>query len=156
VLSLKNLIVVQFAAVGVSLLLHSNVESTERICALFFMVFSAFKLTEISLKIGQRRNSERLGDVDAAPLFDRKIKLDETETVVLELQEGQNGAEVTNVPHWPIIRDFNHCMNAFSRPFLFADMQSKPCLLCCVFRASCQEWVKVLPQADRLESLPTT
>jgi hypothetical protein len=93
----------QFAIVGVRLLLHSDVVSTEAVCALFFMAFSAVKLLETSMAFGIERSAKQSGNLRMAPEYERRIKLDETETVVLELQENQESACIAGTPHWPVI-----------------------------------------------------
>lgn len=84
------------------LLLHSDVVTTEAVCALFFMAFSAVKLVETSMAFGIERSGKQEGNL-TAPEFERRIKLDETETVVLELQENLKSACRTGTPHWPVI-----------------------------------------------------
>jgi hypothetical protein len=97
----------QFASVGVGFLLHSDAKSLEAMCALLLMVFSAVKLIDSSVDFGKERIAALAGNSTAdTPRFRRKIKLDETETVVLELQETRYDANRAGTPHWPVIRDF--------------------------------------------------
>lgn len=92
---------------GVDLLLHSDAKHLEEICAVLLMAFSALKLIESSLDFGQERIAALVDNSTAnTPRFRRKVKLDETETVVLELQETRYDAKRVGTPHWPIIRDF--------------------------------------------------
>lgn len=99
----------QFATVGLGFLLRSDADSLETTCALLLMAFSAVKLIESSVDFGKERVAALAGDSNAGTSrFRRKIKLDETETVVLELQETRYDSIRTGTPHWPVVRDFLH------------------------------------------------
>jgi hypothetical protein len=97
----------QFATVGVDILLHSDAKKLEAICAVLLMTFAAVKIIEATVDFGKERLAALVGDCTAdTPRRCRKIKLDETETVVLELQETSHDSSRAGTPHWPIIRDF--------------------------------------------------
>jgi hypothetical protein len=97
----------QFATVGVDLFLHSDATKLEAICAVLLMTFTAVKIIETTVDFGKERLAALVGNCTAeTPRCFRKITLDETETVVLELQETSHGVSRTDTPHWPIIRDF--------------------------------------------------
>ncbi len=89
------------------LFLHSDVQRLEAICALFLMVFAAVNLIKTSVEFGKERIAVLVGNSTAeTPRLCGQIKLDETETVVLQLQETQESPSRAGTPHWPIIRDF--------------------------------------------------
>ena len=70
------------------------------------MAFSFFKLILSSLDFGKERNVA-LGMSGAdTPRLRRKVKLDETETLVLELQASAYEEIVVGTPHWPSVSDF--------------------------------------------------
>jgi len=67
------------------------------------MAFSAVELLETSMAFGIERSAKQSGNLRMVPEYERRIKLDETETVVLELQENQESACIAGTPHWPVI-----------------------------------------------------
>jgi hypothetical protein len=70
------------------------------------MAFSSVKLLRSSLDFGVERAASYSGSKADTPRSRRVIKLDESETVVLELREDPYSELITGTPHWPSIRGF--------------------------------------------------
>ena len=76
----------QCVDIGVTVLGYGYIRTVEASCAAFFMAFAFFKLLASSLEFGKERNVA-LGRISVdTPRLRRRVKLDETETLVLELQ----------------------------------------------------------------------
>ena len=70
------------------------------------MSFAFFELLASSLDIGKERNVA-LGRSSAdTPRLRRRVKLDETETLVFELQATPYDETIAGTPHWPLVSDF--------------------------------------------------
>ena len=95
----------QFVAVGVRLLIYGNAKVTEAGCCMLFMALSAVKIIAAALDYGAEREVLRLGKTSERG-FRRIVKLDETETVVLGVQETEFTEAVTTTPHWRIVTAF--------------------------------------------------
>jgi hypothetical protein len=92
--------------VGVSFLIFGHVQTVEWFSASLFMLFSFSKLIQSSLNFGKERNIA-LGRFSMdTPRLRRKLALDETETVVLQLQASPNEEIITGTPHWPAVSLF--------------------------------------------------
>jgi hypothetical protein len=96
----------QFVAVGVHFLIFGHLRNTEAFCATLFMAFSSVKLLLSSLDFGKERAASCTGAKADTPRSRRVVKLDETETLVLELQESPYSETITGTPHWPSFREF--------------------------------------------------
>ena len=96
----------QFVDIGVSFLVDGYIRTVEASCASLFMAFAFFKLIASSLEFGKERNVA-LGRSSAdTPRLRRRVKLDETETLVLELQATPYDETFVGTPHWPSVSDF--------------------------------------------------
>jgi hypothetical protein len=93
----------QFVAVGVHFLIFGHIRTAELFCAVLFMSFSFARIVQASLDFGKERDASVSCSLADTPRFHRRIKLDETETVVLELQESPSSEAITGTPHWPIV-----------------------------------------------------
>ena len=70
------------------------------------MSFAFFKLIASSLDFGKERNVA-LGRSGAdTPRLRRRVKLDETETLVFELQATPYEETIAGTPHWPSVSNF--------------------------------------------------
>ena len=90
-----------------SFLLFGYVRTIEASCAAFFMAFAFFKLLASILDFGKERNVA-LGrsSIACTPRLRRRVKLDETETLVLELQTTSYDETIVGTPHWPSVSNF--------------------------------------------------
>jgi hypothetical protein len=96
----------QFVALGVHFLIFGHLRNTEALCATLFMAFSSAKLLRSSLDFGIERAASYSGTKADTPRSRRVVKLDETETVVLESKEDPYSESITGTPHWPSLRGF--------------------------------------------------
>ena len=71
------------------------------------MAFAFFKLLASILDFGKERNVA-LGrsSITDTPRLRRRVKLDETETLVLELQTTSYDETIVGTPHWPSVSNF--------------------------------------------------
>ena len=100
----------QFLAVGIHFLVFGHVRSIECCCAVLFMAFSFCRIVQFSFDFGKERHASAVGRTADTPRQQRKIHLDETETVVLELQDSPDSETLFGTPHWPSAAHFlqNH------------------------------------------------
>jgi hypothetical protein len=96
----------QFVAVGVHLLIFGHLRDTEAFCAMTFMAFSFVKLLRSSFDFGKERAASLYGTKADTPRSRRVMKLDDTETLVLELKDGPYSESKTGTPHWPVVQSF--------------------------------------------------
>jgi len=89
------------AAAGVSFLIFGNAADTEAGCCMLFMAFAAVKIIAATLDYGKERQVLRSGQ--KSDRARRIVKMDETETVVLGIQETELSEAATCTPHWPIV-----------------------------------------------------
>ena len=88
------------------MLIFGNVKTVEWFCAALFMLFSFSKLIQSSLNFGKERNIALGRFSMTTPRLRRQLALDETETLVLELQASPNAEIITGTPHWPSVSHF--------------------------------------------------
>jgi hypothetical protein len=98
----------QFVAVGVHFLIFGHLRNTEAFCAILFMAFSSAKLLRSALDFGKERAASRSGTKADTPRSRRVIKLDGTETIVLELRENPYSEPIACTPHWTSLHGFLH------------------------------------------------
>jgi hypothetical protein len=84
-------------------LIFGRMRTAEKFCAALFMAFSFARIVQASLDFGKERDASVAGKIADTPRLRRRIKLDETETVVLELQKSPDSEVITGTPHWPIV-----------------------------------------------------
>jgi hypothetical protein len=68
------------------------------------MLFSLGKIIQFSIDFGKERAASIFGTVADTPRSKRKVHMDDTETVVLGIQETHYSEMVTGTPHWSIVR----------------------------------------------------
>jgi hypothetical protein len=71
-----------------------------------FMAFSFCKIIQFSFDFGKERAASSVGTLADTPRFKRKLRLDESETIVLEQQESPNSETFIGTPHWPVATEF--------------------------------------------------
>ncbi len=96
----------QFVAVGVHFLIFGHLRNIETCCAMLFMAFSSVKLLQSSFDFGKERMARAIGTKADTPRSRQIIKFDETETLVLELQDGPFSETKTGTPHWHALHGF--------------------------------------------------
>jgi hypothetical protein len=96
----------QFVTIGVSLLVYGHIRTAETFCACLFMSFAFFKLLASALDFGKERSAAPGRSSADTPRLRRKVKLDETETLVFELQATPSDDTIVGTPHWPSVSDF--------------------------------------------------
>jgi hypothetical protein len=96
----------QFIAAGVHLLIFGEVRNTTAYCAVLFMSFSSVKIIQATLDFGKERHASSSGSTADTPRLQRKIKLDASETLVLEFQQSPYSETMMGTPHWPIVNSF--------------------------------------------------
>ena len=69
------------------------------------MSFSFWKLIQCSLDFGKERHGHAAQGW-STPRMRRRVLLDETDTLVLELQASPDEETFTGTPHWPSVSDF--------------------------------------------------
>jgi hypothetical protein len=72
------------------------------------MAFSFCRIVQYSFDFGKERDASASGRIADTPRLQRKICLDETETVVLELQASADSESMLGTPHWPSAAHFLH------------------------------------------------
>jgi hypothetical protein len=91
------------AAAGVSFLIFGNAADTEAGCCMLFMAFAAVKIIAATLDYGKERQVLRAGQ--KSDRARRIVEMDETDTIVLGIQETEFSEAATGTPHWPIVAD---------------------------------------------------
>ena len=71
-----------------------------------FMAFSFCKIIQFSIDFGKEQAAAAAGTLADTPRLKRKIRLDESETVVLEQQESPYSEAVIGTPHWSVASEF--------------------------------------------------
>ena len=89
------------AAAGVSFLIFGNAADTEAGCCMLFMAFAAVKIIAATLDYGKERQVLRAGQ--KSDRARRIVEMDETDTIVLGIQETEFSEAATGTPHWPIV-----------------------------------------------------
>jgi hypothetical protein len=86
------------------MLIYGDAKVTEAGCCMLFMTLAAVKIIAATLDYGKEREVLRAGQ--KSDRVRRIVKLDETETVVLGVQETEHSEAATGTPHWPIVAAF--------------------------------------------------
>ena len=73
---------------------------------MMFMAFSFVKLLRSSFDFGKERAASLYGTKADTPRSRRVMKLDDTETLVLELKDRPYSESKTGTPHWPVVQSF--------------------------------------------------
>jgi hypothetical protein len=94
----------QFVGFGVRMLIYGNAHFTEAGCCLLFMSLAAVKIIATTLDYGKERQTLRAGQ--KSNRVRRIVKFDETETVVLGIQENEFSEADVCTPHWPLVSAF--------------------------------------------------
>lgn len=86
------------------MLIYGDARVTEAGCCMLFMALAAAKIIAATLDYGKEREVLRAGQ--KSDRVRRIVKLDDTETVVLGVQETEYSEAATGTPHWPIVAAF--------------------------------------------------
>jgi hypothetical protein len=96
----------QFLAVGVHFLIFGHVKSIEAFSAALFMSFSLIKIIQFSIDFGKERAASITGTIADTPRSKRKVQMDDTETVVLGVQESHYHEMMMGTPHWSVVHGY--------------------------------------------------
>jgi hypothetical protein len=96
----------QFISIGVHILIVGNIRKTESYCALLFMSFSFLKIIQSSIDFGKERCAAISGSICDTPRSQRKVQLDESETVVLGVRDSACSEAIIGTPHWSGVTGF--------------------------------------------------
>ena len=70
------------------------------------MSFSLIKIIQFSIDFGKERAALIFGTIADTPRSRRKVQMDDSETVVLGVQESHYSEMITGTPHWSIVHGY--------------------------------------------------